>query len=259
MKAIAVQGLRFGYGNKPLFEEFSLNIEAGEFFGIIGPNGSGKSTLLRLFAGILLPEKGTVELLGQEIKTLSRRKIARMVGLVPQESFFAFEWQVTEVVMMGRNPFFGLFDRPRQTDIAKVEEAMRLTEVIDFKERSINSISAGEKQRVVLARALAQEPEILLLDEATSHLDIHHRLKILTILKGLNQRGRTIVFVSHELNDAAAFCSRILLLSQGRCLACDRPEKVITTDLIRQAYGVEPFVFSHPLTGGRPQILLPSA
>lgn len=257
MKAIAATSLRFGYGNKPLFADFSLTIASGEFFGIIGPNGSGKSTLLRLFAGILFPEEGVVRLLGQEIKTFSRRKIARIVGLVPQESFFAFEWKVEEVVLMGRNPFLGLFDRPKQADIAKVEEAMRLTEVIDFRDRSINSLSAGEKQRVVLARALAQEPDILLLDEATSHLDIHHRLKILRILKELNKQGRTIVFVSHELNEAAAFCSRLLLLSRGRCLACDQPEKVVTTDLIKRAYGVEPKVFSHPLTGGRPQILLP--
>ncbi len=255
--ALEVYDLQFGYGNRPLFDRFSLAIPAGEFFGIIGPNGSGKSTLLRILAGILPFPRGEVLLLRKKLKQLSRRKIAQLVALVPQESFFPFEWRVEEVVMMGRNPYLRFFERPRPEDIKKVEEAMRNTEVLDFRTSSINSLSTGEKQRVVLARALAQEAEILLLDEATAHLDLSHRLSILRILKKLNLAGRTIVFVSHELNEAAMFCSRVLLLSKGRALACDAPEKVVTSELIRQAYGVEPVIITHPLTGGHPQIFLP--
>lgn len=257
MSAIAIEEVKFGYQGKLLFDRFSLTIEQGEFFGIIGPNGSGKSTLLRLIGGILKPRGGRISLLGKELIRLSRRQIARVVALVPQESFFAFEWTVEEVVMMGRNPFLGTFAQARALDREKVDEVMTLTGVVGLREKSINSISAGEKQRVIVTRALAQEPELMLLDEVTSHLDLFHRLAIIRILLQLKNQGKTVVFVTHDLNEAAEYCSKILLLAQGRILACDRPESVITADLIKQAYGVKPVIAAHPLTG-RPQVFLPS-
>lgn len=255
MKAITGEGIRFGYGSELIFNDFSFSIESGDFLGIIGPNGSGKSTLLRLLAGTLNPQAGVIRVGGERIDRLSRREISRMVALVPQESFFAFEWTVQEVVMMGRNPYLKLLEQPGTKDTTIVAEAMMLTGVQMLAEKSINSISGGEKQRVLLARALAQETPILLLDEATSHLDLAHRLTILQILKRLNDQGKTILLVSHDFSEAA-FCSRLLLLAQGRILACDVPEKVITTDLIRVAYGLEPVVTTHPITG-KPQVLLP--
>ncbi|MGQ9677885.1 MAG: ABC transporter ATP-binding protein [bacterium] len=250
-----MEGVRFGYGAELIFNDFSLSTESGEFLGIIGPNGSGKSTLLRLLAKALKPRRGAIKIAGKELDLLSRREVAQMVALVPQESFFAFEWTVQEVVMMGRNPYLKLLDRPGLKDSTKITEAMVLTGVQMLAEKSINSISAGEKQRVLLARALAQETPILLLDEATSHLDLGHRWAILQILKSLNRQGKTILLVSHDLSEAA-FCSRVLLLAQGRALAFDVPEKVITPDLIRIAYGLEPVVTFHPITG-KPQVLLP--
>lgn len=256
MKAIAIEDLTFGYGPVPLFEGFSLTVEAGEFLGIIGPNGSGKSTLLRLIAGVISPWHGRVISFGRDISRLSRREIARMMALVPQESFFAFEWTVAEVVMMGRNPFLGLFDQPGESDRVKVKEAMRLTDVLNLKEKTINAISAGEKQRVILARALAQEPMLLLLDEATAQLDLAHRWAVMRRLRELQNQGRTVIFVSHDLNETAAFCSRLLLLYRGRILSCDVPEKVVTRDVLKMAYEIEPVVVSHP-GSGRPQVLLP--
>ncbi len=256
MKALTAEGLSFGYGNELIFDGFSLTIESGEFLGIIGPNGSGKSTLLRLLSGTLKPLRGVVNVLGKEIDRLSRKEIAQTIALVPQESFFAFEWTVQEVVLMGRNPYLKLLERPRQEDLKKVAETMKLTGVEMLATKSINSISAGEKQRVLLARALAQEPQILLLDEATSHLDLAHQVALLQILKTLNEQGKTIVLVSHDLNEAA-LCSRLLLLAQGKPVACDIPAKVLTPDLIRAAYGLEPVVTKHPCTG-KPQVLFPS-
>jgi iron complex transport system ATP-binding protein len=160
--------------------------------------------------------------------------------------------------MMGRNPFLGRFQSPGRRDRQAVSEALEFVDVLFLRDERINAISAGERQRVVLARALAQEPQILLLDEATSHLDIAHQQMIARILVELNRQGRTIVLLSHDLNLAALYCSRILLLDKGRAAACDVPERVITGELIRSVYGVEPIVTRHPETG-RPQVMLPVA
>lgn len=256
MKAIQVEGLSFSYSGADLFREFDLEVEQGEFLGIIGPNGAGKSTLLRIVAGLLRPARGRVRLLEQDLARLSRHEVARLCALVPQESFFAFDYTVREVVMMGRNPFLGGFERPGPNDWDRVTSSLELAGVSGLAESGINSISAGEKQRAVLARALAQEPELLLLDEATSHLDISHQLQMARILVRLNRQGTTIVFLSHDLNLAALICSRILLLHQGRPLARGTPEQVITRDLVRSAYGIEPLLTHHPDTG-RPQVILP--
>jgi len=257
VKAIEIEDIRFAYQEQLLFERLSLSIEEGEFFGIIGPNGSGKSTLLRLMSGILKYQRGRIKLLGKDLTTFSRQQIARFVALVPQESFFAFEWTVEDVVMMGRTPFLKTFAQPGALDRKRVEEAMALTGVTKLRGKSINCISAGEKQRVIVARILAQEPEIILLDEATSHLDLYHRLEIVRVMLELKNQGKTVVFVSHDLNEASAYCSKVLLIARGRILACDRPEMVITANLIKQVYGVEPIIAPHPATG-RPQVFLPS-
>ncbi len=256
MNALELRAVSFGYEQEELFESFCLEVRQGEFFGIIGPNGAGKSTLLRLGAGLLKPRKGKVAVLGHDLSRTQRREIARMAAVVPQESFFAFDYAVEDVVMMGRNPFLGRLQQPGPTDRARVNEALEFVDAAGLRHKGINEISGGEKQRVVLARALAQEPEVLLLDEATSHLDISHQQSFVRILGRLNRQGKTIVFLSHDLNLAALACSRILLLHQGREVACDVPERVITRDLIRTVYGVDPILLRHPETG-RPQVMMP--
>jgi iron complex transport system ATP-binding protein len=256
--AIELSGLSFGYAERPLFDDFALEIATGEFMGIIGPNGAGKSTLLRLVAGLLRPDRGSIRLGGQELSAMGRADVARRVGVVLQENPFAFDYSVSDVVMMGRNPYLGRFQRPGREDAAKVARSLELADAAGLRDKGINEISVGEKQRVVLARALAQEPEILLLDEATSHLDIAHQQGICRTLTGLNRQGRTIVLLSHDLNLAALYCSRLLLLDRGRVAACDVPERVVTGSLIRSVYGVEPILTCHPETG-RPQVMLPAA
>ncbi len=257
MSAISIRELVFGYRQRVFFEKIDLEVESGEFLGIIGPNGSGKSTLLRLVGGILRVWKGEVRLLMRPIHQLTRREVARIVAFVPQESSFAFEWKVSDVVLMGRNPFLKVWEQPSVNDWRIVEAAMIQTGVYELRDESINEVSAGERQRVILARALVQQPEILLLDEATSHLDMFHRVEILQILSCLRAQGKTILFVSHDLNEAAVSCSRILLLSQGRIVACDTPAKVITAELIERCYGIAPVMTTHPLNR-LPQVLFPA-
>jgi iron complex transport system ATP-binding protein len=256
--AIELSGLSFGYTEKLLFEGFNLEVAAGEFLGVIGPNGAGKSTLLRLVAGLLRPASGSVRILERDLGGFGRREVARTLGVVLQENPFAFDYSVADVVMMGRNPYLGRFQSPGKHDREAVTAALEFVDALFLRGKRINSISAGERQRVVLARALVQEPEILILDEATSHLDIAHQQLIARILSVLNRQGRTVVLLSHDLNLAALYCSRILLLDRGKAVACDVPERVITAELIRSVYGVEPIITRHP-ESGRPQVMLPVA
>lgn len=257
-KAIELAGVTFGYTEKLLFDGFSLDVEAGEFLGVIGPNGAGKSTLLKLVAGLLRPSRGLIRITGRDLNSLARREIARTAGVVLQENPFAFDYSVSDVVMMGRNPYLGRFRSPGKHDREAVDSALEFVDALFLRDKRINSISAGERQRVVLARALAQEPGILMLDEATSHLDIAHQQLIARILSELNRQGKTVVFLSHDLNLAALYCSRVLLLDRGKAVACDVPERVIIAELIRLVYGVEPIVTRHP-ESGRPQVMLPMA
>lgn len=257
MTAIEFKSVSFGYAAELLFRDFSLTVADGEFFGVIGPNGSGKTTLLRLIAALLLPAQGEVVIKGNALSRYSRRALARIIGFMPQENHFAFDFTVEEVVMMGRNPYLRRFQLPTKTDRERVRAAMEFTDTIALRDKGINQISGGERQRVVLARTLTQEPQILLLDEPASHLDIAHQRQLLSILTRLNQQGITIVFLAHDLNLAALACQRILLLDKGKPVACAAPREVITAGRIEQVYGVKPLIHPHPETGV-PQILLPA-
>lgn len=246
----------FAYPGLPLFADFRIAVAEREFFGVIGPNGSGKTTLLKLMAGLLAPLSGDVVVKGKGLSDYSRRNLARVLGFMPQENHFAFDFSVQEVVMMGRNPYLGRFQRPGKQDRERVQAAMEFADVWLLREKRISQVSGGEKQRVVLARTLAQEPEILLLDEPASQLDLGHLLQMLSILRRLNQQGITIVLLSHDLNLASVACSRILLLDRGKAVACDTPARVLVPELVEQVYGVRPLLERHPQTG-TPQVVLP--
>lgn len=256
MNAFEFTGVVFGYGRSPLFDRLSLAAGAGEFLGVIGPNGSGKSTLLRLAAGLLLPQHGSVRVFDSDTRTAPRRRLAQTCAVVLQETVFAFDYTVEDVVLMGRSPYLSLLARPGATDRAAVTRALELVDCAGLRDRPVSSLSGGERQRVVLARALAQEPKALLLDEALTHLDIGHQAAMLGTLRELNRRGVTVVLVTHDLNLAALAGSRLLLLSRGRIVAAGTPEAVITRENVRAAYGVEPLLVSHPQSG-RPQLFLP--
>lgn len=256
MKAIELRSVRFGYRQVRIFDELDLEVETGEFLSVVGPNGAGKSTLLRLIAGLLIQQAGQVVVLGQDLRRVARRRIAQMIGVVLEDGVPAFNYSVYDFVMMGRTPYLNAFERPGPADEAAVEKALELCDLKTLQRKGIAEISAGERQRAVLARALAQEPQLLLLDEAFSHLDITHQQSTLDILRELNRAGRTVVLLSHDLNLAAAAGTRMLLLHRGLVVALGTAGDVLTERNLRRVYGIEPVVLTHPQTG-RPQVLLP--
>ncbi len=257
MNSVELLSVSFSYGRESLFDSFSLAVAEGEFFGIVGPNGAGKSTLLRLAAGLLRPTAGVARLFGQDAARMSRRQAARLAAFVPQESYFAFDYTVEDVVLMARHPYLGRFEQPSRSDRAKARGWLEFVGLAERASAGINQLSGGEKQRVVLARALAQESPLLLLDEPSTHLDLGHLQSVCARLVALNRAGKTLVMVSHDLNLASGLCSRLLLLDRGKQAALGAPAQVVTESLIRQVYGVTPMVDRHAQTG-RPRVSLPA-
>jgi iron complex transport system ATP-binding protein len=228
----------------------SLTVRTGTLFGILGPNGSGKTTLLRILAGILEPQGGRVLLDHADLRTLTRRAVARRVAVVPQETHLAFDYSVLEVALMGRYPHLGTFSLEGPGDVRVAREALAATGTLGFGPRPFSTLSGGEKQRVVIASALAQEPEVMLLDEPTASLDLGYQLEIASLLQRLNgDHGVTIVVATHDLNFAASVCSDIALLSAGRLTAIGPTESVLTREAIETLYGVQADVGRHPATG----------
>ncbi len=234
-----------GYRRLPVLRELSLRIRENEFLGIIGPNGGGKSTLLRTICGILQPWNGKILLCGKDLASLAKKEIARKIGYVPQASSFAFPFSCEEVVLMGRYAHDG--NRKRDYEVAKW--AMGLTDTLALKERKINELSGGELQRVIIARALAQEPKILLLDEPTVHLDINHRVEIFKLLRELKSHGITIITVLHDLNLASEYSERVVVIKDGRILYDGLPLDIIDKEIIKRIYGIEVNIIKNPLSG----------
>lgn len=253
---VEVENLSFTYGQQPVISDVSFNVAAGEILGIIGPNGSGKSTLIKLISKVLVPQAGRIRINGEDIRSWSRRRLARTVAVVPQETQIQFAFTVEEIVEMGRAPYLGRLQVGRDRDREIVNEAMRATDILQLADRYVTELSGGERQRVIVARALAQEPQVLLLDEATSALDINHEVEMFELVRALTERERlATVAVLHDLNLAAQYCDRLLLLSQGRVKAIGRPEVVLTAENIATVYGTEAVIHTNPLTG-KPQVLV---
>ncbi|MDH7510686.1 MAG: ABC transporter ATP-binding protein [Methanolinea sp.] len=245
---IDVSGVELGYGAQVVLSDVSFRSGKGEFLGIVGPNGSGKTTLLKAIARLVAPLRGVVMINGQEIEVFSAIGLSRLVGLVPQASAPGFEYSVRDVVMMGRYPHIGMFGGETPADRDAVRKAMEVTGIAPLADRSVREISGGELQRVIIARALAQEPEILLLDEATAHLDLGHQVSILQMIRELSRRI-AVIGVFHDLNHAAYFCDRIILLHDHRILAMGDPAGVLTEENIARAFGVRAMVRINPLSG----------
>jgi iron complex transport system ATP-binding protein len=237
--ALAFEDVSFAYGTQPVFRGLTLRVEPGELTAVLGPNGTGKTTWFRLAAGSLAPARGTVRLFGHDLRTLGAAERARTVAVVPQESPLEFEFRVHEIVAMGRSPHQGLLGLESAEDRRAVAEALRATGMEAFAGRPLAALSGGEKQRVVLARALAQKPRLLLLDEPTAHLDLKHRLAIYALLERLHGEGLTAVVVSHDLNLAAAHCKRLVLFRCGEVVADGPPRQVLRPDVLREVYDVE--------------------
>jgi iron complex transport system ATP-binding protein len=237
--AVAIESRR-------IVDEVSLQVAPGEIVGLIGPNGSGKSTLLRSVYRLLKPAAGFVRLGDDDVWKLTARESARRTGVVVQETPSDFDFTVREVVEMGRTPHKGMLEGDNVHDAQIVDDALSRVNMTAFLARSFNTLSGGEKQRVLVARALAQQPKLLVLDEPTNHLDIRYQLEILNLVRGL---GITTLVTLHDLNLAAAYCHRLYLLSNGRIVTAGAPADVLTPDWVRAVYGVEAHCGVHPVTG----------
>jgi iron complex transport system ATP-binding protein len=249
--SVAAEQVSFGYrGGTLVLDDVSTTIPRGGLVGILGPNGSGKTTLLRILAGLLRPSQGSVSLDGADLRTVPRASVARRMAMVPQETQLAFEYTVLEMATMGRYPHLGAFEIEGPEDLEIAREALRATGTDHLASRLFNTLSGGEKQRVVIAGALAQAPEILLLDEPTASLDLAYQLEIRSILRTLNrERDLTIVVSTHDLNFAASLCRELVLLHQGRVLASGPTETMLEASLIRQLYGVDVDITANARTG----------
>jgi iron complex transport system ATP-binding protein len=231
-------------------DNVSLAIERGSFTGLLGPNGCGKTTLLKLAAGVLRPRHGRITLDGRSIDGIPRRELARHVAVVPQETHPAFDYTVLEMVLMGRHPHLGLFQLEGPDDLGIAHDALLATGTSHLAGRSYMTLSGGEKQRVVIASALAQAPDVLLLDEPTASLDLAFQLEVGSLLATLNRdRGVTMVLATHDLNLAAALCDSLVLLRAGCVLAQGATRDVLTAPMIRRLYDVEADVALHASTG----------
>jgi len=249
-----------------VLKSLTFNVSQGEILGVIGPNGSGKTSLLKLLAKIIRPQQGDVRLFDMPLEAMTQHEIARLVALVPQESQQIFPFTIAEMILMGRFPHH---QRDRNIgalvgfvcegpeDLRLARQAMEETDVAHLASRSICDVSGGERQRVMIARALTQQPQVLLLDEPTAFLDLHHQLDICRILRRLNeQRGLTVVLVSHDLNLASQYCDRLILLHEGRVFRMGLPKEVIRPDLLETVYRCSILVDSHPVTG-LPRVTMP--
>jgi iron complex transport system ATP-binding protein len=243
-------GVRFGFRETRVFDGLALRIAPGEMVGLIGPNGSGKTTLLRLLSGALSAGSGEVMVAGRPAGDWPARERARQVAVVPQESAAAFDFTVMETVLMGRTPYLGLLGLEGPEDVRIAEEALRRTGMLDFAGRLLSHLSGGERQLVFVARALAQRARIMLLDEPTSWLDIRHRQEIYALLSRLNrEEGLTILTTSHDINLAARWCPRMILLNQGRIRADGAPARVFEPQVLSEVYGTPLRVIADPESG----------
>jgi len=253
---IRMESVDFRYPERPIFSGLSLSLEGGEILGLIGPNSSGKTTLLKLMDGLLRPQRGAISLEEKSLNRIPRPQVARTIAVVPQAMEVPFSFTVGEIVLMGRAPYLSRFGWEKQKDLEVAREAMALTGVAGLEDRTFWELSQGEKQRVLIARALAQEPRVMLLDEPTSHLDINHQVEINELIRRLNlQKGLTVLHISHDLNLAAEYCHRIVLLHQGSVFSAGIPSEVITEENIRRVYETKVLVEKNPLSGA-PRITL---
>jgi iron complex transport system ATP-binding protein len=248
--ALRASNLVGGYGERAVLHGVSLAVEPGEMLAIVGPNGAGKSTLLRLLGGSLKPWQGTVELLGAPLDSFERRALARRLAFVGQENTVAFSFTVLEVVLMGRAPHLGSFHFESSRDLMLAREALERFDLLALATRPIQELSGGERKRVFLARALAQEPRVALLDEPTAHLDLRHVAEIFARFGELRaERGLSVVATLHDLNAAALYADRVLLLKNGMTMGWGAPHEVLTEDKLREVYETEVYVGRNPATG----------
>jgi iron complex transport system ATP-binding protein len=248
--AIRAIDLTAGYGDRAVLHGVSIDVQAGEMLAIVGPNGAGKSTLLKILSGALRPWSGTVELEGRPLGEYDRRAIARRLAMVAQENLVAFRFTVLEIVLMGRAPHLGAFHFETRHDLAIAHAALERFDLIGLARRPIQELSGGERKRVFLARALAQDPHVALLDEPTAFLDLRHVAEIFARLRELRvERGLAVIATLHDLNAAALHADRVLLMKDGAVAGYGTADQVFTADILRAVYETEVYVGRNPANG----------
>jgi len=244
-----VDGIECRYGSVKVLEDVSLSVKGGDFVGILGPNGSGKTTLLKSISRTLKPHKGTILLNEADIYSLKSVDVAKQLAVVPQDTSIGFNFSALDIVLMGRNPHMKRFQMESEKDMAVARKVMNLTNIWYLAERPINELSGGEKQRVIIARALAQEPKILLLDEPLTHLDIMNQLEIMDLVKDLCVKEKLIVLaVFHDFNLAARYCNSAVMLKDGKIFSAGSLAEVLTSENIKGVFNVDAIVKKHVVT-----------
>jgi len=237
MKLI-IKNVSFSYASVRALDKISIEIDEGEIVSLVGPNGAGKSTLLKCIDRILRPQKGVIFLDGKEVSRISSKELARMMGYVPQNMVEVFPFTVFDIVLMGRRPHIGW--RVNEKDVEIVAQTLKFMGIEELGARYFDELSGGEKQKVAIARAIAQEPKILLLDEPTSNLDIRHQLEVMVIIRKLVQeRGISAIMAIHDLNLASRFSDRLVMFKNHQIFTIGKPELVLNPKNIRETYGVE--------------------
>ncbi len=248
-RKLGAEALDAGYPatRELVLRALSLDVAEGEVVALVGPNGSGKSTLLRVLGRVLKPRSGVVYLDGRSMRDWPTREIARRLALLPQGPTLSADLTVEELVRMGRSPHQGILGIPTPEDDEAVDSAIRETSIGGLVGRQVQTLSGGERQRVWLAMAIAQQPRVLLLDEPTTFLDLNHQLEVLDLIRYLNrQHGLTVVMVLHDLNQAARYSNRVVVLKGGEIYKDGPPSSVLTPDTLREVFGVEGRIMSGP-------------
>jgi iron complex transport system ATP-binding protein len=246
--AITANNLSHSFGETVVIRDVSFQVPKRDFFIIIGPNGSGKTTLMKIISGILKPQNGDLKIQNRSINQYNRKALAQTIAFVPQMTFADFPFTVTEIVLMGRSPYLGMLGFEETNDLEIANQAIAFTGLENLSHRKLDQLSGGEQQRVFIARAICQEPDIILLDEPTASLDLAYQVRIMDLMERLKtEKGITVVMVSHDVNLAAMYADHLLLLHKGQVMCQGLPDEVLTYKTLETAYGCTLLVDESPL------------
>ncbi len=246
-----------GYGNKPVVHQVSLPVDAGEVLYLLGPNGSGKTTLFKTILGLLKLQSGDILVGGENIRNLSRTQIAKVMGYIPQAHNPPFPYQVLDVVLMGRTAHLGPFASPSDKDMQIAEEAIDTLNISHLRDKIYTQISGGERQLVLIARALAQQPQVLIMDEPTSNLDFGNQMMVLKQVRQLAGLGLAVIMSSHFPGHALLNATKVLLLNKGKTFGPGRPEETVTEESLKELFGVDAKIITTGLNGGESKVIVP--
>jgi len=247
---IELQNVWLAYGGNVVVKGITFQLLPGEIAGLIGPNGSGKSTIIKAISRVISTYSGKILLDGEDISRIPRKDLARLLGVVPQMPLLPSAFTAFEIVLMGRNPHLGLLQYEGENELAITWRAMEMTATQPLAERRIGELSGGEIQRLIIARVLTQEPKAILLDEPTANLDIRHQVEIFDLIKSLCRNDNlTVLAALHDLNLAAQYCDKLILINNGQVHAQGTPAEVINSQNIEEVYGAEGCVYPHPING----------